>query len=103
MDSYPQKGFYKHYKHDPAGALNNYTYEVMGIGKNTEDNSELVLYRPLYDSAWLKPADYCARPVAMFTDTLEKEGKTIERFKLVTDPDEVARLEEVRKMIEKSK
>ena len=50
-----EKGFYYHYKHDTQGAVNNYAYEVMGIGHHTEieglEPSAMVLYRPLYESA----------------------------------------------------
>lgn len=26
----PERGFYYHYKHDPAGSVDNYAYEVLG-------------------------------------------------------------------------
>ncbi len=34
----PEKGFYYHYKHDPKGEVNNYAYEVMGVGSHTEED-----------------------------------------------------------------
>lgn len=92
----PQKGFYRHYKHDPNGPLYNYTYEVIGIGRNTEEGTLTVLYRPLYDSAWMSPADYQSRPLEMFVSDVMKDGKTFPRFVRITDPGLVARLEVVR-------
>ncbi len=47
---FPEKGFYYHYKHDPHGKKYNYMYEVVGIARNTEENTFTVLYRPLYES-----------------------------------------------------
>ncbi len=57
----PERGFYYHYKHNPDGAVNNYAYEVMGVGCHTEDNCRpedinLVVYRPLYESSVYKAA-----------------------------------------------
>jgi hypothetical protein len=51
----PEPGFYYHYKHDPNGSVNNYAYEVLGIGHHTEDSCRpedeyLVVYRPLYEA-----------------------------------------------------
>jgi hypothetical protein len=83
---FPEKGFYVHYKHDPAGAPLNYTYEVIGIGRNTEEDTFTVLYKPLYESTWMKPADYQSRPLEMFMGTVEKDGKTMPRFRKIPDP-----------------
>jgi hypothetical protein len=93
----PQKGFYIHYKHDPAGALYNYHYEVTGLAKGTEDDSLHVLYRPLYASEWMAPADYTARPLGMFTEIVEKDGMRIPRFVLITDPDLIRELVIIKK------
>ena len=51
----PEKGFYYHYKHDPEGEVNNYAYEVIGVGIHTEEDcrpedSSMVVYRPLYNA-----------------------------------------------------
>lgn len=91
----PQPGFYRHYKHDPTGPLNNYTYEVIGIARHTEERTFTVLYRPLYENEWLKPANYCARPLEMFNESVEKDGKIIPRFELITDSDVISSLKEV--------
>ncbi|NDF13687.1 MAG: DUF1653 domain-containing protein [Proteobacteria bacterium] len=94
--SLPPKGFYQHYKHDPNGPENNYTYEVIGIGRNTEEGTLTVLYRPLYDSAWMPPADYQSRPLEMFIGMVVRDGKTMPRFERITDSALAAKLETVR-------
>lgn len=92
----PPKGFYRHYKHDPNGPAHNYAYEVIGIGRNTEEGTLTVLYRPLYESEWMPPADYQSRPLEMFMGEVTKDGKTFPRFAHITDPELVTKLEVVR-------
>lgn len=95
--AFPEKGFYVHYKHDPGGAPYNYMYEVIGIARNTEEKDSFsVLYRPLYESDWMPPADYQSRPLSMFVETIEKDGRTVPRFTKITDPALVAELERAR-------
>ena len=36
-DQRPDPGYYYHFKHDPAGPLNNYAYYIYGVGHHTED------------------------------------------------------------------
>jgi hypothetical protein len=91
----PAKGFYFHYKHDPAGDLHNYTYEVIGVGRHTEDHSLTVLYRPLYQNDWLAPADYCSRPLEMFMGEVEIDGVTKSRFTRITSPKQLRALQAV--------
>jgi hypothetical protein len=93
----PQKGFYVHYKHNPEGELNNYIYEVVGIGRNTEDKTLTVLYRPMYKNDWMPPADLQSRPIEMFFDDVQKGEVKIPRFTLITDPKIVEELEKVRR------
>jgi hypothetical protein len=95
----PERGFYIHYKHDPAGPAHNYTYEVVGLARNSEDKSYFVLYRPLYENDWLKPADYQARPLEMFMEDVEKDGVQVKRFTKITDPVVIRELEAVRDRI----
>lgn len=96
LDNIPQNGYYIHYKHDPNGELYNYMYEVVGIGRNTEDKTYTVLYRPLYKNTWMKPADYQSRPFDMFVGTVEKDGKVVLRFTLITDPNLISALDKAR-------
>lgn len=84
-------GFYYHYKHDPNTGWNDYLYEVTTLAEHTEmensDESSLVIYRPLYQAGVYKNGKHSyARPLAMFLETVEKDGVTKNRFEQVTDP-----------------
>lgn len=96
LENKPQKGYYYHYKHDPQGPFNNYSYEVIGIGRNTEEKTFTVLYRPLYESDWMPPADFQSRPFDMFIGEVEKNGKTVPRFQLITDIEIVSKLDAIK-------
>ncbi len=91
-----EKGFYYHYKHDPAEEFNNYAYEVIGTGLHTEDKTETVIYRPLYKNTYLNSFDYSNRPLDMFTGQVEKDGKTFPRFTKITDSEIILKLEKVK-------
>src|SRR3990167_6672451 len=88
----PEPGFYYHYKHDPNGLLNNYAYEVLGVGFHTEDDcrqgeEHFVSYRPLYESSVYKASQelgiacFDNRPLEMWMGEVEKDGQSIPRFK----------------------
>lgn len=64
------QGIYRHYK----GNL----YQVLHTAQHSETVEALVVYRCLYGeySVWV-------RPLAMFTETVEFEGKEIPRFELI--------------------
>lgn len=64
------KGRYRHYKGND--------YEVLGVAKHSEDESLLVVYRPLYGEGGL-----WVRPLSMFTETVDVNGKQVPRFALV--------------------
>lgn len=70
-------GRYRHYK----GNL----YEVLGVARHSETEEELVVYRALYGDFGL-----WVRPLAMFTQLVEFEGKQVPRFAPLPD-DEGAR------------
>ncbi|MDP1624867.1 MAG: DUF1653 domain-containing protein [bacterium] len=95
----PPTGFYYHYKHDPNGPFNDYSYEVIGTARHTEEKTFTVLYRPLYENDWFKPATYQARPLEMFNESVTKDGKAIPRFQQITDPELIAKLEKMRDQI----
>ncbi|MCW3105307.1 MAG: hypothetical protein JWO09_3747 [Bacteroidetes bacterium] len=67
-------GTYKHYK----GKL----YEVIGTARHNETLEELVVYKALYqpegENLWV-------RPLKMFREDVEVDGKKTPRFELVTD------------------
>jgi hypothetical protein len=61
-------GTYRHYKGNE--------YEVIGVAKHSENETELVVYRPLYGEKglWVRPLD-------MFTEDVLVEGVATPRFK----------------------
>ena len=69
LQSIPQ-GIYRHYK----GRL----YQVLHTAQHSETEEMLVVYRCLYGEygVWV-------RPLAMFTETVEVDGKEVARFELV--------------------
>lgn len=91
----PEKGFYYHFKHDPKDFF-RYAYEVVGAGRHTETEEYVVLYRPLYESEFLKGVDVSVRPIEMFTDSVERDGKTLPRFQKITDPEIIKQLQKKR-------
>ena len=68
LQSVPQ-GIYRHYK----GSL----YQVLHTAQHSETQEELVVYRCLYGEygVWV-------RPLSMFSETVEVEGKQVPRFEL---------------------
>lgn len=99
----PENGFYYHYKHDSNGPINNYAYEVMGVGCHTEadcrpEDANMVVYRPLYEEASVYKAGklFDLRPLSMFMEEVSKDGKTFPRFQKITDSTIVSRLETIR-------
>ena len=67
-----QKGKYRHFK----GNL----YEVVDLVHHSETQEPLVLYRALYGDRGL-----WVRPLEMFFETIEREGKTLLRFEPVSE------------------
>lgn len=60
-------GRYRHFK--------GKEYEVLGVARHSETQEELVVYRALYGdfSLWV-------RPVSMWNEPVEHDGKTFRRF-----------------------
>ena len=50
-------------------------YEVLGVAPHSETEEELVVYRALYGDFGL-----WVRPVSMWNETVERDGKTFRRF-----------------------
>jgi len=67
MSKQLQMGKYQHYK-------GNF-YQVEGIAFHSETEEEMVIYRPLYGQG-----DLWVRPLAMFVENVEIEGKSQPRF-----------------------
>ncbi len=97
----PEPGLYYHYKHDPKGPVNNYAYEVLGVSSHTEEDGVwFVIYRPLYAEAGVYQASrklgvpcFDSRPVEMWLEEVEKDGVKIPRFRKITDPETIAKLD----------
>lgn len=66
------KGVYRHTK---TGKM----YEVIGAALHTETEELLVVYRPLYETSY----ELFARPVKMFFETVELDGKNVPRFEKI--------------------
>lgn len=101
----PEPGFYYHYKHDPNGDVGNYAYEVLNIGHHTEieglEESAMVVYRPLYESAGVYKIGkhWDVRPLGMFMESVVKDGKEMQRFRKINDPEIISKLKKIREKI----
>ena len=64
------QGIYRHYK----GSL----YQVLHTAQHSETEEALVVYRCLYGEygVWV-------RPLAMFAETVMRDGKEVPRFELI--------------------
>lgn len=60
-------GLYRHYK--------GKDYSVLGFAKDSETEELMVLYVPLYGDG-----GYWVRPLSMFTEEVEHDGKVLPRF-----------------------
>ena len=65
-------GLYRHYK--------GQDYQVIEVARHTETEEQLVVYRALYGERGL-----WVRPLAMFVEQVEIEGKLQPRFSFVGD------------------
>ncbi len=67
-----KKGIYRHFK----GNL----YEVLGTALHSETVEEMVVYKALYGEGktWV-------RPLSMWDEEIERDGKKIKRFTLVEE------------------
>ena len=65
-------GTYRHYKGN--------TYKVLHIAKHSETLEDMVIYQDVNhsDKIW-------ARPVSMWNDDIEIDGKTVKRFELMEE------------------
>ena len=65
-------GKYKHFKGNE--------YEVIGIAKHSETLAEMVVYRALYGDGGI-----WVRPIEMWNETVERDGKVFKRFEYIED------------------
>lgn len=98
----PENRFYYHYKHNPDGVVNNYAYEVVGVGVHTEDDcrpedANMVVYRPLYEAKVFTAGKlFDLRPLDMWMGEVDFGGKTMPRFQKISDPTVIEQLEKIK-------
>ncbi len=65
-----KKGRYRHFK--------GMEYEVIDFALHSETEEKFVVYKTLYGEAktWI-------RPIEMWNDTVERDGKTYKRFEYI--------------------
>jgi len=63
-------GIYRHFK----GGI----YEVIGIGRHSETEEQMVVYRNASGGIWLRPLD-------MFCEVVVHEGVQMQRFTLIEE------------------
>ncbi len=64
------KGIYRHFKGN--------RYQVIELARHSETGEDYVVYRALYGDrgTWVRPA-------AMFSETIERDGRKVQRFSLI--------------------
>ena len=67
-----EAGIYQHYK-GPK-------YRVIGVATHSETEEQLVVYQALYGEYGL-----WVRPLSMFTELVEVDGVTVQRFTFISD------------------
>ena len=65
-------GKYRHFKGNE--------YNVIAVAKHSETLEDMVVYEALYDN---KVSKIWVRPLSMFLETIEKDGKTFKRFEYI--------------------
>lgn len=65
-----KKGRYRHFKGNE--------YEVIGTARHSETTEEYVVYKALYGDGGL-----WIRPIEMWNETVERDGKTFKRFEFI--------------------
>ena len=63
-------GKYQHFK----GSY----YQVLHLARHSETEEDLVVYHPFN-----APDEIWVRPLAMFDETIERDGVTLKRFKFI--------------------
>ena len=65
-------GKYRHFK--------GMEYEVIGVAHHSESLEDFVVYRALYGDG-----DLWVRPLSMFFEKVERDGKVFDRFTYIGD------------------
>ena len=71
-----KKGIYRHYKGNE--------YELIDVALHSETLEEMVVYRALYGdkNLWVRPAH-------MWEEEVEVNGKTVKRFELISNSEQL--------------
>lgn len=79
-------GIYRHYK--------GTQYEVTGFAKHSETLEDMVIYKALYGEhgTWV-------RPLSMWENPIEIDGKTVKRFEYVCETSESDRQHDLREAL----
>jgi hypothetical protein len=79
-------GVYRHYKGNH--------YEVVGFAKHSETFEDMVIYRALYGEGgtWV-------RPLSMWENLIDADGKTMKRFEYLGEADEQSELTEAHRAL----
>ncbi len=72
------RGRYRHFKGNE--------YEVIDVARDSETEQPVVIYRALYGDYGL-----WVRPLAVFTEIIERDGKRQPRFERIEEPIDSAR------------
>lgn len=70
-------GIYEHYS--------GKRYEVLGLAKHSETLSDMVVYKPLYESDKEFENYLWVRPMKMFLGKAKVKGKLVQRFKFIKE------------------
>lgn len=73
MEKIKINGIYKHFKGNK--------YKVINIAKHSETLEEFVVYEALYDNP---EGNVWVRPISMFMEIIEIDGKKFSRFELIS-------------------
>lgn len=67
-------GIYEHFKPE------HHRYRVLGVARHSETMEEMVVYQALYGDG-----DLWIRPLKIFLEEAEVDGKKVPRFKRISD------------------
>lgn len=79
-NDYPINGVYEHYKSTHESRR---YYQVLGVARHTETDEKLVVYIPLYVIPEHTGLRIQVRPLDMFMESVEYNGKTLPRFNYI--------------------
>ena len=77
MSVSPKPGIYEHYKGN--------RYRVINVARHSETLEELVVYQALYNSEEFGNNAIWTRPLAMFMESVEVDGRQVPRYRFVSN------------------